>query len=157
MTRRYARAPRGFRAVGSVPLNYGQNLTVLAALDCRGIRASMLVPGAVDGTVFLRFLTQVLGPQLRPGDIVVLDNLAAHKVAGVVAAIEARGATVCYLPPYSPDYNPIEPAWSKIKEILRAAGARTKRKLYRALKGALAAVSASDARGWFAHCGYALH
>lgn len=157
MTRRYARAARGVRAVGAVPQNYGQNLTVLAALDCRGIRAAMLVPGAVDGTVFLLFLTQVLGPRLRPGDIVVLDNLAAHKVAGVVAAIEARGASVCYLPPYSPDYNPIEPAWSKIKEILRAAAARTTRKLYRALKTALAAVSAADARGWFAHSGYPLH
>lgn len=157
MTRRYARAPRGFRAVGAVPQNYGQNLTMLAALDCCGIRAAMLVPGAVDGTVFLRFLLKVLGPQLRPGDIVVLDNLAAHKVAGVGAAIEARGATVCYLPPYSPDYNPIEPAWSKIKESLRAAAARTARQLYHAVKTALAAVSAADARGWFAHCGYALH
>lgn len=156
MTRRYARAARGVRAVGAVPQNYGQNLTVLAALDCRGIRAAMRVPGAVDGTVFLQFLTKVLGPQLRPGDIVVLDNLAAHKVAGVVAAIEARGAAVCYLPPYSPDYNPIEPAWSKIKELLRAAAARTTRQLYRALKAALAAVSAADARAWFAHCGYPL-
>jgi transposase len=137
LTRLYARAPRGVRAVGSVPQNYGQSLTVLAALDCRGIRAAMIVPGATDREVFVRFLQQVLGPQLPPGAAVVLDNLTAHKGVAVQQAIQKAGAQLYYLPPYSPDYNPIEPAWSKIKTLLRGVGARTRRKLYRSLKTTL--------------------
>jgi len=157
LTRLYARAPRGVRALGSVPQNYGQSLTVLAALDCGGMRAVLLVPGATDQEVFLRFLQQVLGPHLRPGAIVVRDNLAAHKGAGVVEAVERAGAQRCYLPPYSPDYNPIEQAGSKIKTLLRGMGARTRRKLYRSLNAALVQVTAQDAAAWFAHCGYPLH
>jgi transposase len=157
LTRLYARAPRGVRAVGSVPQNYGQSLTVLAALDCCGMRAVLLVPGATDQEVFLRFLQQVLGPHLRPGTIVVMDNLTVHKGAGVAEAVERAGAQLCYLPPYSPDYNPIEPAWSKIKTLLRGMGARTRRKLYRSLHTALAQVTAQDAAAWFEHCGYPLH
>jgi transposase len=157
LTRLYARAPRGVRAVGSVPQNYGQSLTVLAALDCRGIRAAMIVPGATDREVFVRFLQQVLGPQRPPGAVVVLDNLTAHKGVAVQQAIQKAGAQLYYLPPYSPDYNPIEPAWSKIKTLLRGVGARTRRKLYRSLKTTLAQVSTQDAEAWFAHCGYPLH
>lgn len=157
MTRRYARAPRGVRAHGAVPRNYGQNLTVLAAIDCRGIRAALLVPGATDGDVFRVFVHKVLVPQLRPGDVVVWDNLRAHQVAGVSEAVSATGAELHCLPPYSPDYNPIEQAWSKIKTFLRAAGARTRRKLHRSLQAALRQVTARDARAWFAHCGYLLH
>jgi transposase len=157
LTRTYARAPRGVRAVGAVPQNYGENLTVLAALDCQGIRAAMLVAGATDGDVFRSFVQRVLLPQLRRGDIVVWDNLGAHKVAGVTEALVAAGVTQHYLPPYSPDYNPIEPAWSKIKTQLRTAGARTRRRLQRALKLALAQVTKRDAAAWFAHCGYPLH
>src|SRR3954469_16282672 len=124
LTRRYARAPRGVRAVGPAPQNYGQNLTVLAALDRNGIRAALLVPGATDGNVFRVFVEQILVPKLRCGDIVVLDNLSAHKVTGVAEAIATTGAQLRYLPPYSPDYNPTELAWSKIKGQMRTAGAR---------------------------------
>lgn len=145
------------RAIGSVPQNDGQNLTVLAALDCRGVRAAMLVAGATDGDVFLAFVRRVLGPKLRRGDIVVWDRLGAHKVAGVAAVLAAAGVVQHYLPPYSPDYNLIEPAWGKIKTHLRAVGARTRPRLQRALKAALAQVTAHDAAAWFAHCGYPLH
>jgi transposase len=154
LTRRYARAPRGVRAVGSVPQNQGQNLTVLAALNGGGIEAALVVPGATDREVFLSFLQQVLGPQLKPGVVVVMDNLAAHKNPEVAEAIQKRGAQLCYLPPYSPDYNPIEQAWSKIKTFLRGIGARTYRKLSRSLKAVLAQVISQDTQAWFAHCGY---
>jgi transposase len=154
LTRRYARAPRGVRAVGSVPQNQGRNLTVLGALDGQGMRAALLMPGATDQEVFLSFVQQVLAPQLKPGAVVVMDNLAAHKNAEVAEAIQSRGARLCYLPPYSPDYNPIEQAWSKIKTFLRGVGARTYRKLSRSLKTALAQVTPQDTEAWFAHCGY---
>jgi transposase len=137
-----------------VPQNYGQNLSVLSALDHRGVRAALVVPGSTDGAVFLTFLTRVLGPRLRPGDRVVLDNLSVHKVAGVAEAVAARGAQLCYLPPYSPDLNPIEFAWAKIKAHLRALGARTHRRLHRALGQALAAITPQEAQHWFRHCGY---
>jgi transposase len=157
LTRRYARAPRGVRAVGSVPQNYGQSLTVLAALDCYGMRAALLMPGATDREVFLRFLQQVLGPQLRPGAVVVRDNWTAHKGAEVAEALRTLGAQLHYLPPYSPDYNPMEWAGSKIKTLLRGIGARTYRKLYRSLHTTLAQVTAQDAEAWFKYCGYPLH
>ena len=157
LTRLYARAPRGVRAVGSVPQNYGQSLTVLAALDCQGIRAALLVPGATDRAVFLTFLQQVLGPQLRAGTTVVMDNLTAHKGSAVAEAIRKAGAQLAYLPPYSPDYNPIEPAWSKMKTFLRGVEARTRRKLSRSLNLALAQVTSQDAESWFRHCGYPVH
>jgi transposase len=157
LTRRYARAPRGVRAVGSVPQNYGQNLTVLAALDRNGMRAALLVPGATDGSVFRVFLEQVLIPKLRRGDIVVLDNLSAHKVTGVAETIAAAGAQLFYLPPYSPDYNPMELAWSKIKSQLRTASARTRRKLQRCLQTALREITSQEARAWFRHDGYGSH
>lgn len=157
LTRTHGRAPRGVRVVGAVPQNYGQNLTVLAALDQRGMRAAMLVPGATDGEVFRRFVEHVLRPTLRRGDLVVWDNLGAHKAAGVAEAIAATGATLYYLPPYSPDYNPIEQAWSKVKTYLRAVGARTHRRLRGALKRALSQITKRDAVAWFAHCGYPLH
>ena len=157
LTRLYARAPRGVRAVGSVPQNYGQSLTVLAALDCHGMRAALLVPGATDRDVFLSFVQQVLGPQLRPDAVVVMDNLSAHKNPDVAEALQKRGAQLCYLPPYSPDYNPIEMAWSKVKTFLRGIGARTRRKLSRSLQAALVQVTAQDAEAWFRHCGYPVH
>jgi transposase len=157
MTRLYGRAPRGQRVIGSVPQNYGQRLTVLAALDRNGMRAAMTVEGATDGPLFLTFLRRVLCPQLRPGDTVVLDNLAAHRVAGVAEALAQVGATLRYLPPYSPDYNPIELAWSKVKTLLRSRAARTRPHLSRALGSALQAITAQDARAWFRHDGYGLH
>ena len=157
LTRLYARAPRGVRAVGAVPQNYGQSLTVLAALDYQGIRAALLVPGATDRDVFLSFLQRVLGPQLRPGAMVVMDNLSAHKNPDVAEAVQRVGAQLCYLPPYSPDYNPIEMAWSKVKTFLRGIGARTRRQLSRSLQAALLQVTAQDAEAWFRHCGYPVH
>ena len=157
LTRLYARAPRGVRAVGSVPQNYGQNLTVLAALDRNGIRAALLVAGATDGDVFRTFVERVLVPKLRRGDRVVLDNLSAHKMAGVAEAVARAGAQLLYLPPYSPDYNPIELAWSKIKRQLRTVGARTRPKLQRNLRRALQQISPREARAWFRHAGYGLH
>ena len=157
LTRLYARAPRGVRAVGAVPQNYGQSLTVLAAMDYQGIRATLLVPGATDREVFLSFLERVLGPQLRPGAVVVMDNLAVHKSPEVAAALQRVGAHVCYLPPYSPDYNPIEMAWSKVKTFLRGISARTRCKLSRSLQTALTQVTTQDATAWFRHCGYPVH
>lgn len=156
LTRLYGRAPRGERVLGSVPKNYGQNLTLLASLSATGVEAVMTVEGATDGDVFRAYVREVLAPTLSTGDIVVLDNLGAHKVEGVRAAVEARGARLLYLPPYSPDLNPIERCWSKIKTALRAAKARTREALEAAIKQALATVTESDARAWFKHCGYAL-
>jgi transposase len=157
LTRLYARAPRGVRAVGSVPQNYGQNLTVLAALDRNGIRAALVVPGATDGNVFRVFIEQVLVPTLHRGDQIILDNLSAHKVTGVAEALAQIGAQLSYLPPYSPDYNPIELAWSKIKQHLRTAGARTRPKLQSCLRTALQQITPQEAQAWFRHGGYGLH
>jgi len=156
MTRLYGRAPRGQRVVGSVPQNYGQNLTMLASLSATGVEAVMTVEGATDADVFRTYVREVLVPTLSAGEIVVMDNLSAHQVAGVREAIEARGATRLYLPPYSPDLNPIERCRSKIKTALRAVKARTHEALEAAIKQALATVTQSDARAWFKHCGYAL-
>ncbi len=114
----------------------------------------MTVEAPTDGDVFLAYVEQVLGPRLEPGEVVILDNLAAHKVAGVRTLVEARGAQLLYLPPYSPDFNPIEQAWSKVKERLRAAQARTLPLLEEAITTALAAITPDDAVGWFGHCGY---
>ncbi len=140
-----------------MPQNYGENVTMLAALGVGGVQAPMTVNGAVDGEVFLSYVREVLVPTLAEGDIVVMDNLKAHKVAGVREAIEACGARLEYLPPYSPDFNPIEECWSKVKTALRKAKARTREALEAALKEALATVTQADARAWFAHCGYPVH
>jgi transposase len=157
MTRLYGRAPRGERALGSAPQNYGQNVTVLGALSCTGLEAMMTIEGATDSDVFRAYVREVLCPTLREGDIVVADNLSAHKAAGVQEAIAATGARLLYLPPYSPDLNPIERCWSKIKTFLRAAKARTREALDAAVTRALATVTEAEARAWFAHCGYVLH
>jgi transposase len=143
--------------VGAVPQNDGQSLTVLAALDDRGIRAALLIEGATDGEGFRPFVQRVLLPTWRRGDIVVWDNGSAHKVAGAVEVLATVGATQHDLPPYSPDYNPIEKAWSKSKTHLRAAGARTHHRLHGALKRALSQITKCTAVAWFAHCGYPLH
>ena len=156
MTPLYGRAPRGQRVVGSVPQNYGSNLTMIAALGTGGLSAPMTVEAATDGDVFRAWTQQVLCPTLERGDIVVMDNLGAHKVSGIREAIEGRGAKLIYLPPYSPDLSPIEHCWSKVKTALRAAGARTRRRLQGAIKQALSTITESDALAWFAHCGYRL-
>ena len=130
---------------------------MLAAISLEGISSPMTVPGAVDGLVFLEYVKQVLCPELEEGDVVVMDNLSAHKVKGVREAIEEVGARVLYLPPYSPDLNPIEKCWSKIKTYLRQAKARTREALEQALKEALLLVTKQDAEGWFESCGYSVH
>lgn len=154
LTRLYGRAPRGERAVGSAPINYGENVTLIGALGSQGLDALLTIAGATDGEVFRAYTERILCPTLAAGDIVIMDNLGAHKVIGIREAIEARGAQLIYLPPYSPDLSPIERCWSKIKAALRTAGARTYRALNRAIKQALDSISESDASAWFAHCGY---
>jgi transposase len=154
MARRYGRAPRGKRAIGSVPKNWGKNVTILGAMRADGVSAMMTVEGATDTDVFWVFVHEVLVPSLRVGDVVVMDNLGAHTSAWVERAIEAAGARVIYLPPYSPDFNPIEQCWSKIKTFLRAAKARTREALDDAITRALRTITADDAAGWFTHAGY---
>lgn len=153
--RLWARAPRGLRAFGNAPQNWGENISILSALTLQGTLASMHVPGATDGEVFLSYVEEVLAPQLWPGAVVVLDNLSAHKVGGIQKAIEAVGASLHYLPPYSPDFNPIEQAWSKLKSYLRSVAARTHHALSRAIAKGLELIRSEDAHGFFTHCGYA--
>jgi transposase len=157
LTPLYGRAAPGVRVVEAVPRNYGQSLSVLAVLGSQGLSAPMTVLGPVDASVFRVYIEQVLGPTLPPGDIVVMDNLAVHKGAGIAQAITAHGARVEYLPPYSPDWNPIEQGWSKLKTLLRQRKARTRRAVERALTALLPTISSADARAWFYHCGYSLH
>jgi transposase len=156
MTRLFGRAPRGERVVDTIPQNYGPHVTMLGALSLQGLDAVMTVGGATDGEMFRAYVEQILGPTLVVGDIVVMDNLGAHKVAGSREAIEGRGAQVQYLPPYSPDLSPMEPGWSKIKTALRKAKARTNEALESALGTVLSTVTAVDARNWFVHCGYTI-
>jgi transposase len=157
LTRLFGRAAPGERIAEGVPQNRGENVTLLAAIGLGGVSAPMTVNGAVDGEVFLAYVRAVLCPTLCAGDIVVMDNLSAHQVAGVREAIAAKGARVEYLPPYSPDYNPIEKCWSKLKTFLRRVKARTREALEAALKEALLTITEADARAWFAHCGYPVH
>jgi transposase len=154
MTRLYARAPRGQRALAIRPVNRGVHITMLGALGLAGLVATMTIEGFTDGAVFLAFVQQVLVPELRPGHVVVLDNLKAHKVAGIAEAITTTGARLLYLPPYSPDLSPIEECWSKVKTVLRAKAARTRESLEEAIAEAFEAVTVSDAQGWFTHAGY---
>jgi transposase len=157
MTRLYGRAPTGERVLGSVPQNYGPNVTMLGTLGAQGLQAVMTVDGATDAEVFRTYVKQVLGPTLTPGDIIVMDNLQAHKAVGVQQAIARRGARLLYLPPYSPDLSPIEHCWSKVKTALRQVKARTRAVLDAAIAEAMVTVSHTDAWGWFKHCGYPLH
>lgn len=154
MTRLHARSLVGERAYGSCPVNYGPNVTVAAAIRQDGVVAAMQLDGAMDGEAFLVFVREVLAPELRPGDNVWMDNLASHKVPGVAEAIAAVGATVRYLPPYSPDFNPIEMCISKIKQSIRAAAPRNKKALDVAVTQGLEAVSPSDTAACLEHCGY---
>ncbi len=149
MTPRYGRAPRGTRVYGAVPRNRGRNVTLIATLSTAGL-------GALDGPAFAAYVRAFLAPTLRPGQIVVLDNLAVHRNAAARRLIEARGCRLLFPPPYSPDFSPIEHAFSKLKACLRRAGARTRDALEAAIADALAAITSDDARGWFRHCGYPL-
>lgn len=157
MTRPRGRAPAGERLVEKVPHGHWKTTTLIAALDCGGIRCGATVDGAVNGAVFEAFVAQVLVPSLRPGEVVVMDNLPSHKIAAVRRRIEAAGARLLYLPPYSPDLNPIEPAFSKIKQRLRSLAMRLGGELWNRMQSVLDTVTPSDASGFFRHCGYPLH
>jgi transposase len=154
MTRTYGRAPRGERVVDHVPAGKYHSTTMLGAVRFDGTVAAMVYEGGTNVPVMETFTETELRRIVRPGDIVVMDNLSAHKDPAVVAAIERLGASVWHLPPYSPDFNPIEQMWSKVKEILRSIKARTAEALLDAIGVALRAVTATDAQGWFTHCGY---
>lgn len=154
MTRRYARAPRGQRAVEHAPAGHWRTTTMLCALRIDRIEAPLAIEGAMDSMVFRGYVQRMLLPTLRPGDVVVMDNLSPHKTTGVQNAIEAAGATLRYLPPYSPDFNPIEFMWSKVKQHLRSAAARTHPRLVHAIGDALRRVTPNDCRGFFNGYGY---
>jgi len=156
-TPRYGRAPRGQRCVGQVPRNWGKNTTVMAAMTCAGIQTAAVIEGAMDRPVFERFVEQFLVPTLRPGQLVVWDNLSVHKSVRARELIEAAGCLVVFLPPYSPDFNPIEMAFSKLKTAVRRAKQRTVPGLWEAIGSGLNLITAGDARGWFQHCGYQLN
>jgi transposase len=154
LARLYGRAPRGDRLVGKVPQGHWQMTTLVAGIRADGPVAPFAFTGAMDGPTFRAYVEQVLAPCLRPGDLVVLDRLAAHRGRAVARAVRRAGAGVWYLPPYSPDYNPIEHIWSKVKGALRTAAARTQEALWEALRQAVAAVTPQDCRNSLAHCGY---
>jgi transposase len=157
MTRRYGRARRGERVGEGTPCGHWRTLTVLGAIRASGWVATMTIEAATDGEIFLAYVEQVLCPQLQPGDVVVMDNLAAHKVEGVRGLIQSRGAQLRYLPPYSPDFNPIEKCWSKVKQLLRGVKARSLSTLELAVTDALDAVTPQNIQACFRHCGYAFH
>lgn len=157
MTRLRGRAPVGERLADAVPHGHWKTTTLIAAVDHRGMRCSTVVDGAVNGDVFEAFVEQVLAPTLAAGDVVVMDNLSSHKGARVRQLIEGRGATLLFLPPYSPDLNPIELAFAKLKRLMRSAGHRTVTALWSDVQRMLDRVTASDAAGFMRHCGYTLH
>ncbi len=150
----YAWSPRGERARCSVPRNRGPNTTLLASMTAEGMGPCLAVEGATTGIVFETYIEEVLVPSLRRGQVVVMDNLSAHKGERVRELVESAGCELLYLPPYSPDFNPIEEAFSKVKALLRKAQARSREALVEAMGKALDAVTARDARGFFEHCGY---
>ena len=149
MTRLYARSTGGARIHETTPDGRWKILTILGAISTRGMIATMTIEAATDREIFLAYLDEVLCPNLRPGDVVVMDNLSSHKVQGVRERIEAAGAQLLYLPPYSPDLNPIEKAWAKLKQLLRAVKARTKQALDQAIAQMLPLLTAEDAKAWF--------
>ena len=156
MTRLYGRSLLGQRLVDRHPQGHYQTRTLIAAVRLRGPCAPWLFEGAMDGEMFLAWVRQGLVPQLQPNDWVIMDNLATHKVAGVREAIEGAGAQLLYLPPYSPDFNPIENLWSKVKQILRSLAPRSSGQLLEAAAIAFAAISASDCAGFFSNAQYAI-
>ena len=156
MAREYGWAPVGCRAEGHRPSNPGQNITLIGGLNSRGIVAPLMFPGSLDGDVFKTYVEQVLVPELRPGDTVLLDNLSSHKVSGIEDILARAGATLKFLPRYSPEFSPLEKAWSKIKAGLRTAAARSYESLVEAVKQALGKTSKKDAEGWFEGCGYCI-
>ena len=156
LTRLYGRAAPDQRVVDNVPQPSGPQTTTLAVIGWSGISAPLVLSGAVNGRVFYGYIEQCVVPTLEPGDVLFMDNLSAHQVAGLEELLRSRGAYLVYLPPYSADFNPIELAWSKVKTILRRLKARTWPDLIEALKEALEAITTQDIHAWFAHCGYAI-
>ncbi len=156
MTRRRGRAPRGQRVSGVVPRNHGPNITCLVALDPTGMQAPCVFEGAVTSALFVRWLQEWLVPTLAPGTTVVLDNLSVHRTAAVRPVIEGAGCHLRYLPPYSPDCNPIELAFSKLKTYLRGVAARSFEPLLAAIGAGLDRITTSDIRGYYQHCGFSL-
>ena len=150
----YAWSPRGERALCSAPRNWGKNVTLLSSMTLLGMGPSLAVEGSTTRAVFEAYVEEALAPSLHPGQVVVMDNLTAHKGERVRELIEERGCELVYLPPYSPDFNPIEQAFSKVKGLLRGAEARTREALIEAMGWALSAVTTTDASGFFRHCGY---
>jgi transposase len=157
MTRLYARCLGGRRIHEATPGSHWKIMTILGAMSTRGMIATMTIEEATDTEIFLAYLDHVLCPQLRPGDVVVMDNLSSHKVKGVRERIESAGAELLYLPPYSPDLNPIEKAWSKLKLLLRSVKARTKDVLDQAITDLLPQITHDNAKAWFKHSGYGVH
>ncbi len=156
LTRLCGRAPRGLRVHASAPQGHWQTTTLIGALRLDGSTACMAIEGTADTEVFRAYVRHVLCPTLHPGDVVILDNLAPHKSQPTLSLIEAAGAAIRFLPAYSPDLNPIEKLWSKVKASLRTAEARTQPTLVQAMAVALEGVTRQDARNWFASCGYSL-
>ena len=154
MARLYGRSPKGERLVGTVPQGHWKTTTFVAALGIDGLTAPLVIDGAMNGDLFVAYVQQELVPSLTAGDVVVMDNLAAHKRAEVREAIEAAGCTLLYLPPYSPDLNPIVLAFSKLKALLRKAGKRTVEGLWGFLGQALEAFTPEECRNYLRHCGY---
>ena len=152
MTRLRARCAGGGRIHEATPGGHWKIMTILGAMSLRGMVAAMTIEEATDGDIFLPFVQQVLCPALKAGDVVVMDNLSSHKLAAVRTAIEKAGAELLYLPPYSPDMNPIEKAWAKLKELLRAAQARTRQALEQAISDALKRITPDNAKAWFRLC-----
>ena len=157
MTRTRGRSPRGERLVARVPHGHWKTTTLIAALGIGGVVCSTVVDGAVNRDVFDAFVEHVLVPELRPGDVVVMDNLSSHKGVRVRELIESAGAELVFLPPYSPDLNPIEMVFSKIKQLLRGLACRTRQTLWTAMQTVLERVTPTDAKNCFRHCGYTLH
>ena len=156
MTRLRGRAQRGQRLIDKTPHGHWKTTTLIAALGIEGMRCSTVVDGAVNRDVFEAFVEQVLVQELRPGDVVIMDNLSSHKSAKTRELIEGAGANLVFLPPYSPDLNPIEMVFSKVKQLLRTLGCRTREALWQAMQSVLNQVSPSDAANCFKHCGYTL-
>lgn len=156
MTRLYGRAPVGRRLVDKVPHGHWKTTTLIAALGIEGVRCSTLVDGPIDGDLFEAFVAQVLVPNLRMGDVVIMDNLSSHKRVRTRKLIEAAGAKLAYLPPYSPDLNPIEMIFAKVKHLLRSLACRTGEALWGVMQSVLDQVTPSNAANCFAHCGYTL-
>ncbi len=154
MTRRYGRALRGQRLVAKVPHGHWKTTTFVGALRATGVTAPLVVDGPMNGELFLAYVRQHLAPTLRSGDTVIMDNLSSHKKAGVREAIEAAGAELVYLPPYSPDFNPIELVFAKLKTLLRKAAARTVEELENAIGSLIQQFTPKECQAYFGHCGY---